>query len=85
MPYHHWFYVIFSRQTLAGSAGGLDLARDLSSDVCQQSFQWADNLSGALHPKPMVDAHRLYWNDSVNIYCTGPQSGQVGGMLCLGI
>lgn len=73
--------LISSREALNGPAGGLDLARDLSGDVCQQSSQRADYFSGAFHPEPLVDAHGLHWNYCVHINCTGPQSGQVGGTL----
>lgn len=84
MPLHQCFALISSRQTLNGPAGGLDLARDLPGDVCQQPSQWADHFSGAFHPEPLVDAHRLHWNHCVHLYCAGPQPGQVGSTSCAG-
>ncbi|RLW00018.1 hypothetical protein DV515_00009267 [Chloebia gouldiae] len=76
MPFQQCFALISSRQALHGSAGGLDLARDLSGDVCQQPSQRADHFSGAFHPEPLVDAHGLHWNHRVHVNCTGPQPGQ---------
>lgn len=82
MPFQQCFALISSRQALNGSAGGLDLARDLSGDVCQQPPQRADHFSGAFHPEPLVDAHGLHWHHCVHVNCAGPQPGQVGGTLC---
>lgn len=79
MPFQQCFPLVSSRQALHGSAGGLDFARDLSSDVCQQPSQRADHFSGAFPPEPLVDAHGLHWNHCVHVNCAGPQPGQVGG------